>query len=162
MRVIFIEYDWQVEEILKNKEKFIDDVIISLHHETSYLLMRNNIRYFETFEFCKHDELWKKYKDITKNSLNIAKVLDDTLWEIDERFRKLKWNFFNDYHYALKVSYDQLYYYSELIYQLINKYNPSEIWTVDSAEIKINSDCLISREVSILKFLLKSIESKNK
>ena len=65
MRVIFIEYDWQVEEILKNKEKFIDDVIISLHHETSYLLMRNNIRYFETFEFCKHDELWKKYIDLT-------------------------------------------------------------------------------------------------
>ena len=88
MRVIFIEYYWQVEEILKNKEKFINDVIISLHLETSYLLMRNNIRYFETFEFCKHDELWKKYKDITKNSLNIAKVLDDTLWEIDERFRK--------------------------------------------------------------------------
>ena len=162
MRVIFIEYYWQVEEILKNKEKFINDVIISLHHETSYLLMRNNIRYFETFEFCKHDELWKKYKDITKNSLNIAKVLDDTLWEIDERFRKLKWNFFNDYHYALKISYDQLYYYSELIYQIINKYNPSEIWVADSSEVKIAPDCLIQLETSILKFLLKNIASKNK
>ena len=135
MRVIFIEYYWQVEEILKNKEKFINDIIISLFHETSYLLMSNKIKYFETYEFCDHDELWKKYKDTTKNSLNIAKVLDDTLWEIDERYRKLKWNFFDDYHYALKINYDQLYYYSELIYQIINKYNPSEIWVANSSEV---------------------------
>ena len=51
MRVIFIEYYWQVEEILKNKEEFINDVIISLFHETSYLLMSKKIRYFETYEF---------------------------------------------------------------------------------------------------------------
>ena len=162
MRVIFIEYYWQVEEILKNKEKFINDIIISLFHETSYLLMSKKIRYFETDEFCKHNELWTKYKDITINSLNIAKVLDETLWEIDGRFRKLKWNFFDDYHYVLKVSHDQLYYYSELIYQVINKYNPSEIWVADAAEIKIDSDCLISQNTSIFKFLLTSIESKNK
>ena len=54
MRVIFIEYYWQVEEILKNKEKFINDIIISLFHETSYLLMSNKIKYFETYEFCDH------------------------------------------------------------------------------------------------------------
>jgi len=133
-----------------------------LFHETSYLLMSKKIRYFETDEFCKHNELWAKYKDITINSLNVAKVLDDTLWEIDERFRKLKWNFFDDYHYVLKISHDQLYYYSELIYQVINKYNPSEIWVADAAEIKIDSDCLISQNTSIFKFLLTSIESKNK
>ena len=120
MRIIFIEFHWQVKEVLKNREKFKNDIIISLHHETSYLLMSNKIRYFETFEFCKHDELWKKYNDITKNSLNIVKVLDDTLWEIDDRFRKLKWDLFNNYYYAFKISYDQLYYYSELIYQTIN------------------------------------------
>ena len=162
MKVIVIEYYWQVEEILKNREKFVNDIIVSLFHETSYLLMSNKIKYFETYEFCDHDELWKKYKDTTKNSLNIAKVLDDTLWEIDERYRKLKWNFFDDYHYALKINYDQLYYYSELIYQIINKHNPSEIWAADSTEVKIKSDCLLPFEISVLKFLLKSVEEKNK
>ena len=162
MRIIFIEFHWQVKEVLKNREKFKNDIIISLHHETSYLLMSNKIRYFETFEFCKHDELWKKYNDITKNSLNIVKVLDDTLWEIDDRFRKLKWDLFNNYYYAFKISYDQLYYYSELIYQTINKYNPSEIWVADSPEVNINSSCLIPLEASILKFLLGSVEEKNK
>ena len=27
MRLIFVEYYWQVEEISKNKEKFINDII---------------------------------------------------------------------------------------------------------------------------------------
>ena len=43
MRLIFVEYYWQVEEISKNKEKFINDIIISLFHETSYLLMSKKI-----------------------------------------------------------------------------------------------------------------------
>jgi len=47
MRLIFVEYYWQVEEISKNKEKFINDIIISLFHETSYLLMSKKIRYFK-------------------------------------------------------------------------------------------------------------------
>jgi len=162
MRIIFIEFLWQAREMIKDKEKFEKDVIISLNHETSYFLMQNKIKYFETFEFCKHEELWKKYKDITKHSLKIAKVLDDALWNTNEKFRKLKWNFFDDYHYVLKSAYDQLYYYSELIFQIINKYDPNEIWIADSKEVKIDSDCLIHSEVSVLKFLLKSIQSKNK
>ena len=47
MRLIFVEYYWQVEEISKNKEKFINDIIVSLFHETSYLLMSNKIKYFD-------------------------------------------------------------------------------------------------------------------
>jgi len=162
VRIIFIEFHWQVLEILKNKEQFKNDLIISLHHEISYFLRCKNIKYYETHEFCKHEELWKKYKDITTNSLKIAKVLDGVLWDVDERFKKLKWNLFDDYHFILKISYDQLYYYSELFYQIIKKYNPTEIWIADSNEVIIDSDCLIHSEISILKFLLKSMQNKNK
>ena len=132
MKIIFVEFLWQVEEILKDKEKFRNDVIISLDQETSYFLMRNKIKYFETYEFCNHEQLWERYQDITKQSLKITKVLDNTLWVVDERFKKLKWNLFDDYHFILKISYDQLYYYSELFYQIIKKYNPTEIWIADS------------------------------
>ena len=162
MRIIFIEFHWQVDEILKDKDKFKNDVIISLDQETSYLLMRNKIKYFETYEFCEHEQLWQKYRDLTANSLKIAKVLDDVLWDVDERYKELKWNLFDDYHYVIKVLYDQLYYYSELIYQSINKYNPTEIWVADSTSIEITSDCLIPYNVSIFKFLLTNIEDKNK
>ena len=92
MRIIFIEFHWQVDEILKDKDKFKNDVIISLDQETSYLLMRNKIKYFETYEFCEHEQLWQKYRDLTANSLKIAKVLDDVLWDVDERYKELKWN----------------------------------------------------------------------
>ena len=43
MRIIFIEFYWQVLEILKNKEQFKNDLIISLHHEISYFLMTDQI-----------------------------------------------------------------------------------------------------------------------
>jgi len=162
VKIIFVEFLWQVEEILKDKEKFRNDVIISLDQETSYFLMRNKIKYFETYEFCNHEQLWARYQDITKQSLKIAKVLDNTLWVVDERFKKLKWNLFDSYHYSLKIVYDQLYYYSELIYQVVEKYNPTEIWTADSSSVKIDFNCLIPHNVSILKFLLIGIEDKNK
>ena len=97
MKIIYVEFHWQVKEILKDKEKFKNDIIISLDQETSYLLMRNKIRYFETYEFCDHEQLWKRYQDITKHSLKITKILDDVLWSTDERFKKLKWHFFDSY-----------------------------------------------------------------
>jgi len=68
VKIIFVEFLWQVEEILKDKEKFRNDVIISLDKETSYFLMRNKIKYFETYEFCNHEQLWERYQDITKQS----------------------------------------------------------------------------------------------
>ena len=44
----------------------------------------------------------KKYDEITNNTLKIAKILDEVLFEIDIRFKKLNWKLFNDYHYFLK------------------------------------------------------------
>lgn len=161
MRIIFVEFNSQVKEILSNKEKFKNDLIISLYHETSYLLLKNKIKYFETSYFCNHKDLWEKYKEITMNSLNIAQALDSALWSKDKRFRELKWNYFDDYHYILKISYDQLYYYCELIHQVIKKYNPTEIWVADTKHIKLNSRCLISKESSVLKFLLNNIKNNN-
>ena len=158
MKIIFIEFLWQAEEILKSKSKFKEDLIVSLRNETSYLFMNNSIKYLEAYEICNHENLWKKYRDITNHSLKITKLLDNSLWKIDERFRKLEWTFFDDNHYIFKIIYEQLYYYSEIINQVIEKYNPSEIWAADSKEIKINSSCMIDTEISVLKFLLQSTE----
>ena len=43
MRIVLIEFPWQVIEIINNKESFRKDVIVSLDPESSYILKTNNI-----------------------------------------------------------------------------------------------------------------------
>ena len=159
MRVILVEFSWQIKEIINNKESFKRDVIVSLDPESSYILKINKIPYFETYQFCNHKELWLKYKEITNRSIKITEVLDEALWNTDKRFKDLNWKLFNDYHYALKISFDQLFYYSELISKLVEKFNPSEIIVADTKKILIDDYFLIDTKISVIKYLLKTIEN---
>ena len=158
MRIILVEFPWQTEQIINYKSSFREDVIVSLDAESSYILKTNKIKYFETYQFCNHKELWLKYKEITARTIEITKVLDKALWSTDQRFKDLNWKFFNDYHYPIKISFDQLFYYSELISALIEKFNPSEIIVVDTKEIIINNHFLIHSKISVIKYLLKTFK----
>jgi len=161
MRVVLVEFPWHVKKILNDRSSFDNDVIVSLHAESSYILRSNKIKYFETYNFCIHSELWAKYKELTEKSLKITNILDKALWSLDNRFNILKWNFFNDYHYPIKISFDQLFYYSELISKLIEKYNPSEIIVCDSKKVLVNSNFLIDSKTSIIKYLLKTLKGSS-
>ena len=143
MRLILIEFSWQAKEIINKKESFKRDVIVSLNPESSYILKTNEVSYFETYQICDHKELWSKYKDITNHTIKISKVLDEALWDQDKRFRDLNWKFFDDHHFLLKNSFDQLFYYAELISKLIEKFNPTEIIIADTGNILIDDNCVI-------------------
>ena len=155
MRIILAEFPWQVKEIINNKETFKKDVIVSLDPKSSYILKTNEVSYFETYQICNHKELWSKYKDITYHSIKISKVLDEALWNRDKRFKDLNWKFFNDYHYPLKISFDQLFYYAELISKSVERFNPSEIIVADTNKILIDDQFKIKSQISVIKFLLK-------
>ena len=51
MRIILVEYAWQVAEILTKKYDYEKNVIVSLDPESSYILTKNKIPYFETYHF---------------------------------------------------------------------------------------------------------------
>ena len=138
MRIILVEFSWQAKEIINNKESFRKDVIVSLDPESSYILRANKVSYLETYHVCDHKELWSQYKDITNRTIKISKVLDEVLWKEDKRFRDLNWKFFDDHHFLLKISFDQLFYYAELISKLIEKFNPTEIIIADTRNILID------------------------
>ena len=105
MRVILIEYIWQIDQIVeKNYHK--ESVIVSLHPECSYILKSKKIKYFETSYFCDHKELWNRYKEINEKTFKITKALDESLFLSDKRFKELNWNFFDDYHYIIKICFD--------------------------------------------------------
>ena len=159
MRILLVEFSWHAQEIIKNKEYFKKDVIVSLNAEASYILKINQIPYFENYQFCNHKELWTRYKEITDRTIKITKFLDEALWNTDKRFKDLNWKFFNDYHYPLKISFDQLFYYSELISRLIEKFNPSEIIVAETKKILIGDDYfLIDSRISVIKYLLKTLK----
>lgn len=154
MRVVLVEFAWHAKKIIKDKSLYDKDIIVSLDPESSYLLKVSKISYFETYQFCNHEELWSKYKQITDQIINITTVLDEALWKTDQRFKELKWKFFNDQYYSLKVTFDQLYYYSELITKLIKKFNPTELIVAEAGEILIDERFRISSKKSIIKYLL--------
>ena len=158
MRIILVEFPWQLKDIINKQESFKKDVIVSLDPESSYILKTNKIPYFETYQFCNHKELWLKYKELTNRSIKIAEILDEALWYTDKRFKDLNWKLFNDYHYFLKICFDQLFYYSELISKLIEKFNPSEIVMADTKKILINDNFLICSNISIIKYLFEASE----
>lgn len=162
MRIILIEYTWQVSEILAKKYDYEKNIVVSLDPESSYILKKNKIPYFETYHFCKHEDLWSRYKNITNVTFKITKILDEVLWKTDERYKNMKWNLFDAHHYFLKISFDSLYYYAELISELIRIYKPSEILVADSKKIDIDESFLISTNCSVLKHLLKNIEKEIK
>ena len=159
MRIILVEFLWQTKKIISNKGFFEKDVIVSLDVESSYILKANKIPYFETYQFCNHKELWKKYKEITDRTIKITELLDEALWSTNKRYKDLNWKFFNDYHYCLKISFDQLFYYSELISRLIERFNPSEIIVADTKENLIDDNSfLIDTKISVIKYLLKTLK----
>ena len=143
MKIIIVEFSWHAQEIIKNKEYFKKEVIVSLDAESSYILKVNKISYYETYQCCDYKELWIKYRERSDHIIKVTKILDEALWKTDKRFERLNWKFFDDYHYPLKISFDQLFYYSELLAKLIEKFDPSEIIVADTKEIIINNHFLI-------------------
>ncbi len=163
MRIILVEFLWHAKEIVNKKSSFKDDVIVSLDPESSYFLKTNKISYFETYEFCINKDLWSRYKDITEQSIKVTEELDKTLFNTEERFKRLEWKLFNDYYYVFKISFDQLFYYSELITKLIERFRPSEIIVADTGKILIDKYFLIDSRISVIKYLLETIkDNKNK
>ena len=78
MKIILVEFPWQIKKITENNN-FQNHIIVSTDPEASYILKKNNLRYFEAEEFCDHKILWGKYKQITENSLNIVKILEQIM-----------------------------------------------------------------------------------
>ena len=163
MRIVFVEFEWQAIKIVSDKKFLESDIIISLDSTSSYIFKKKKIKFFESSEFCNSNELWNDYKKITEQSLNITKVLDDALWQVDSRFKNLEWKFFDDWHYNIKIAFDQLFYYSELISKSIERYKPSEILIAEQKELELEDDVLlISSKISVLNYLLKSSKINEK
>ena len=159
MRIILVEFLWQVKEIINSKNIYKKDIVVSLDPESSYNLKVNKVDYLESYQICKHKELWSKYAELTNRTIRITKILGEALWKVDERYKNLDWNLFDDYHYQLKISFDQLFYYSELIANLIEKFNPSEIIVADTKQILIDNNFLINSKTSVIKYLLEKFKN---
>ena len=98
MKVLIIEFVWQVDKIIN--ENIVDkyDLIISLDPESSYLLKRNSIKFLETDQIFEDENIIRNYEQLSINSLEICSLIDKELSKIDDNFKKLNWDIFNDFH----------------------------------------------------------------
>ena len=156
MRVLIIEFVWQVKKIINDKKISSFDLIVSLSPDASYHLKKNSINFFESDEIINEDKILDKYEEFANNSIEISSILDIELQKIDQRFKNLNWKIFDGYHYCLKITYDQLIYYSEVLSTIINNYKPKEIVLSEGSFIRFNDEKLISSDISILEHVLKS------
>ena len=156
-KIILADQIWQLKEIFATKNNLDEFVFVSLNPECSYFLKKKKISFFQTSDFCIHEKLWKKYIDITNISFQLCKKLNKILFNLDERFKSLNWSIFDDLHYPIKICYDNFYYNSELISELIYKYNSTEFIISDSKDIEIDEFCLISEESNVFEYLLSSL-----
>ena len=92
MRIILVEFLWQVKEIINSKNIYKKDIVVSLDPESSYNLKVNKVDYLESYQICKHKELWSKYAELTNRTIRITKILGEVLWKVDERYKNLDWN----------------------------------------------------------------------
>ena len=106
MKIILVEFLWQAKEIINNNDIYKNDIIVSLNPESSYNLKANKINDLESYQICRHEDLWTKYPELTRRTIKITEALGSALLKTDERCKNLNWNLFNDYHYVLKISFD--------------------------------------------------------
>ena len=136
-------------------------MIISLDPESSYYLQKNSIKYFETDQIFEDENILRNYERLSLNSIEICSLIDKELFKIDDNFKNLNWEIFNDFHYNIKLTYDQLIYFSEVFSKLFEKYDVKEI-TVCQCSILSFENNLISSEISILELLLKNLDLDKK
>ena len=155
MKVLLIEFIWQVEKIIREDTINKYDLIISLDPESSYFLEKNSIKFLETDQIFEDQNILKNYEQLSLNSIEICSLIDQELANIDDNFKKFNWNIFNDFHYCIKITYDQLIYYSEVFSKLLDKYNVKNI-TISENSILSFENKLLSPEISILEILFKT------
>ena len=160
MKIILVEFVWQVDEILGKNLDLKNTLIVSLDPESSYNLKSNKISYVEIEDICSNKYIWDQYEKITDHTFKITNILNEALWKCDERFKNLNWKFFDDFHYPIKIIFDQLYLYAEIISKLIKKYDPEEILIAESSTIYINEHFQMGENQSVLKYLLKDLQKK--
>ena len=161
MKVLIIEFLWQVDRIINQNIVKKYDLIISLDPESSYHLQKNSIKFLETDQILEHEKILRNYEKLSLNSLQICSLIDQELYEIDDNFKRLNWEIFNDFHYIIKIAYDQLIYFSEVFSKLFEKYDVKDITVCESSPLFFE-DKLISSKISILETLLKTLNLKRK
>ena len=161
MKVLIIEFLWQAEKIFKENIVKKYDLIISLDPESSYFLQKKSIKYFESDQIFEDEYILRNYEKLSLNSIEICSLIDKELLKIDDNFKNLNWEIFNDFHYNIKLTYDQLIYFQEVFSKLFEKYDVKEI-TVCQCSILSFENRFISSEISVLELLLKTLDLDKK
>ena len=104
----------------------------------------------------------KNYEKHLKNSLNIPKLLEKSLFNNFKSLKENKWNIFEDFFYPIKIVYDQIDYFSNCVNEILTKYKPKTIYVKYNQKIEFTREFLFSTNQSVLFHLLKTSRQKIK
>ena len=157
---IFIyEFIDDLPYLIKKMQINKDLLIISTNFRTSYQLRKSQIKFIKLDDFYYHKE---SYQSIIQKTLKIPKLLGKNFFKIYKNFRLHEWNIFDDYFYRFKTLFDQTYYYTFCLNEILNKYRPETIFIRSNNKIEFTKQLSTDSEQSILCLLLKSNKKKIK
>ena len=157
--IFFFEFLEDLPKLKKllNKDKSL--LVISTNFIASNKLTKNNIKFIELKSFYKNKEIYEKH---LKRSLKIPMLLEKILFNNFKNLDESKWNIFEDFFYPIKINYDQIFYYTYCVNQILNKYKPKIIYVKYSQKIKFSREFIFTSNQSILFHLLKSSKQQIK
>ena len=144
------------EDINYLKKKLLSDkniIVISTNSNISYHLTQNKI------SFVKLNSFWNQkfdYLSHLKKTLRIPKIIEANFFSIFENFSKYNWNIIDDFLYPIKITYDQLFYYTFCLNKILLKYSISKVYISHNKKIMFSDEYIFSQNQSIIYHLLKS------
>lgn len=130
--------------------------IVSVDPCCSYELHRRGLPFLEAADLLAHEQAWARYPQRLAKSFALCKRLDALLWEKDSRFGSLRWSVFDDLHYILKITLDQLTHYADILCAARMRYPEAEFKVAVSTGIVIDEYGLLDPASKVFGKLLKT------
>jgi hypothetical protein len=154
--VVLCEQPQQVT-LLENN---VDTAIIALNLVSSYELERIGIPHTKISDLYRHEELWQQYRELTCSTLELTKLLDSFLWDVDPYFRDNSYPIFDFIHYPIKIWSDYIRYCIFLLDRIVERFPNASIHCLNKGEIKFDENLVVCSNFSALSWVVSVVETE--
>lgn len=158
---LLCQYSWQLE-ILKGESRPDRYAFVALTSEAAYAMNLRGLDFIEPRDFALNATNWKDYPSHTRRIEALSCELDAILSSTDAFFKDKDIKLFHSLSYLLKIGYEQLAWYIDIIDTLREKYGAEDFICADSDSIQVDEYGLFTGTSGLVKYVLEQLASENK
>ena len=120
---------------------------------------KKEIAFYEINSFFDHKKEWAKYSELNKKIDKISERVNKIFLENFDNYKNLNWNLYKDYHYSIKIWHDTFDFHAKCLEDLIEKFQPEEMYFSSKSEFLIDSNLLISSSTNVIEILARDLKN---